>query len=70
MGWNLPVILGLLSIFARQEYQKIRENLTHGHVIVEIDFLTVTVDKKGSVDELVRASLCYIVKSSEIDCYW
>ena len=48
---------------------KNRGNLAHGHVIFELNVLNMTVYEKAFVDELVRAYICDIVKSSEIDCY-
>ena len=56
----------LKSIFSRKEDQKDRGNLSHFHMMIALDWDSMTDDEKHFVDDLIRASICDIVKDYEI----
>ena len=56
----------LLSLYARKEYQKDRGNLSHIHLIAELSWRLMSTDEKNFVNNLIHASIYYIVKSDEI----
>ena len=58
----------LLAIFERRKYQKLGEILSHGHVIFELYYISITLEQKYFVGGLVRAYLCDILKPSETNC--
>lgn len=57
------------SIFSRKEYQKDRGNLSHAHVMNEVDWENLTDDQIDFVEDLIRASVCDIVRSDEVSEY-
>lgn len=57
------------ALFSRKEYQKDRGNLSHAHMMIELDWEKMTDEEANFVDDLIRASLCDIVKSSEIPSF-
>ena len=57
------------SIFARDEYQSEAGNLPHIHAMLEIDVAALTPEQRRKLDELIRASICDIVKAEEVEEY-
>ena len=49
-----------------KEYQKDRGNLSHIHLIAELSWRLMSTDEKNFVNNLIHASIYYIVKSDEI----
>lgn len=56
----------LLAIFARREYQSDKGNLSHSHIIIQLDFRNMTTEEKDFVDDLIRASVFDIVRPDEV----
>ena len=45
------------DIFTKREYQKLMGNLSHSHMIIEVDFANLTTDGKDFVDNLALSSM-------------
>jgi predicted GIY-YIG superfamily endonuclease len=56
----------VLSIFARNEYQAKAGNLSHIHLMLEVDWKKMTEEQTKYVNDLCRCSILDIVKPSEI----
>ena len=59
----------VLSIFSRNEYQASAGNLSHIHLILEVDIKKLNQQEKDFVDDLCRCSVLDIVRSNEIQKY-
>ena len=59
----------VLSIFARNEYQSKAGNLSHIHLILEVDMKNLNQDQKAYVDDLCRCSILDIVRANEVQQY-
>lgn len=57
------------AIFSRKEYQQFRGNLSHSHVMIELDWKKMTDEEIEFVDDLIRASVCDIVRADEAKEY-
>ena len=55
------------SIFACQEYQKLRGNLHHIHLMLEVDNNNLSEEQKKFVNDLCRCSIFDIVRVNEIE---
>lgn len=56
----------VLSIFSRNEYQSLVGNLSHIHLILEVDRKKMTSEQRKFVDDLCRCSILDIVRSNEV----
>lgn len=56
----------LNAIFARKEYQKLRGNLSHCHLMIQLKMERMTVEEKNFVDDIIRAGIFDLVRSNEI----
>ena len=54
------------SIFSQNEYQKEVGNLSHIHLILQVDWKSLTQSEEQYMDNLIRADVMAIVKSEEI----
>ena len=54
------------AIFARKEYQKDRGNLSHSHMMVALNWASMTQEEEDFVNNLIRASIFDIVKTEEV----
>ena len=59
----------LCAIFLRKEYQNLRGNLSHAHSLLQFRWSLITDEEKECVEDLVRASVCDIVRQSEVTHY-
>jgi hypothetical protein len=60
---------GGCAIFARHEYQKKTGNLSHIHLMIQIDWKNLSESETKSLDELIRASICDIARIEDMDNY-
>jgi hypothetical protein len=56
-----------LSIFARCEYQKDVGNLSHIHLILEVNWKVLNPEEKKYIKDLIRCSIFDIVRPNEIE---
>ena len=56
----------VLSIFARNEYQKEAGNLSHIHLILQVDWKVMNQSEKEFVQDLIRASILDVVRPNEV----
>ena len=56
-------------LFLRKEFQKLRGNVWHGHMMVRVKWEALTADEKDFVENLIRASIFDIVRPDEIGKY-
>ena len=56
----------VLSIFSRNEYQSLVGNLSHIHLILEVDRKNLTRDQRKFLDDLCRCSILDVVRSDEL----
>ena len=57
----------MTAIFARKEYQKDKGNLSHSHLMIRLDWSLMSDIESAFVDDLIRASICDIVRPDEVD---
>ena len=57
----------LSAIFARKEYQVKQGNLSHAHMMIQLNWDEMSPDEKAFVDDLIRAGIFDIVRSDEVD---
>lgn len=55
----------VLSIFARHEYQKEIGNLSHIHMLIELDWKRMTTKEAAFVKDLIRTSILDIIKPGD-----
>ena len=55
------------SIFARNEYQAKAGNLSHIHLILQVDYENLSAPEQKFVDDLCRCAVLDIVRPDEID---
>ena len=69
----------VLSIFARNKYQKGADNLSHIHLILLVDWEMMSWEQKSFFKDLIRASILDIVRPNEtqtlidedtFECWW
>ena len=54
------------AMFARDEYQSDVGNLPHIHMMLSMDFEHLSDDQRKKIDDLIRASICDIVRTDEV----
>ena len=54
------------SIFARKEFQPEVPNLSHSHMIIEVDYDAMTAKERAFVDDLIRNGMFEVVRTNEI----
>ena len=54
------------SMFARDEYQNTIGNLSHIHMMVEMDIESMSGKQKDTLEELIRAYICDIVRDEDL----
>jgi hypothetical protein len=54
------------SIFARHEYQKKTGNLSLRHLMIQINWSSLSEEKRKVFDEIIRASICDIAKIEDL----
>ena len=57
------------SMFVRYEYQKDTGNLSHIHLILEINWKVLSEEEKAFVKDLIRASIVDIVRAEEYQSF-
>ena len=57
------------SIFARKEYQPKIPNLSHSHLITELDYNAMTAAERAFTDDLIRNGIFQIVRIDEVPDY-
>lgn len=55
------------ALFARDEYQAEVGNLPHIHLMLSINWEKLNQSQKDSINDLIRASVCNIVRHDEVD---
>ena len=55
----------VLSVFTRCEYQKDVGNLSHIHLILEVDYTNLNSKQKDFVEDLIHATIPEIVRSED-----
>ena len=55
------------SMFARDEYQNTIGNLSHIHMMVEMDVESMSEKQKDVLEELIRAYVCDIVRDEDLE---
>ena len=56
----------VLSMFARKEYQELTGNLSHIHLMLEVNWKKLNENETKFVNDLCRCSLMDIVRPSEV----
>ena len=56
----------VLSMFARKEYQEVTGNLSHIHLMLEVNWKKLNEDETKFVKDLCRCSLMDIVRPLEV----
>ena len=56
----------VLSMFARKEYQALTGNLSHIHLMLEVNWAKLDKNQKSFVNDLCRCSLLDIVCPGEV----
>ena len=59
----------LTTIFSRKEYQKDKGNLSHSHMMIRLNWDVMLADERKFVDNIIRASVCDIIRADEIEKY-
>ena len=59
----------LTTIFSRKEYQKDKGNLSHAHMMIRLNWDVMSADERKFVDNIIRASVCDIIRADEIEKY-
>ena len=54
------------SIFARHEYQKKTGNLSLRHLMIQINWSSLSEEKRKGFDEIIRTSICDIAKIEDL----
>lgn len=57
------------ALFARKEYQANEGNLSHIHAMLKVAWHLLRDDEKKFISSLIRASICDVIRSDEVDHY-